>query len=135
MRYKFKNIQVEPLTLVFFYVPIIPYRSGFAKLSRQLDRGASGRFPFRRFADLIKDNQKQRLNTLAVLGLAFFFTSLITPGRRRTLNLRRIVPCGRCPREYCVALRALRCESTTAEPSSCRSCMPCKMSYVFTARL
>ncbi len=73
---------LEPAMRVF-YVPTIPYR--WFRQAVPLDRGLLRKL-FRRFADLIKDNQKQHKCT-AVLGLAFSL-SLILPGRRRTLNLQ-----------------------------------------------
>ncbi len=59
-----------------------------------------------------------------------FLLSLILPGRRRT-KPPDALPCGRCP--VCVAPRAPLWVYNCG-PSSCRSCMPCKMSrIVFTA--
>ncbi len=91
----------------FLYVPIIPYRSGFAKLSLQLDRGL-WTVPFRQF-DLIKKTIKGRLNALAVLGLAFFFVAILP---ERTLRLRRIAAAS-------VARRGVRRATLPAVSLSC----------------
>ncbi len=56
---------------VFFMSPIY-HIVGFAKLSRQLDRGPLDRFRSVGLPTLSKDNQKARLNALAVLGRTLF---------------------------------------------------------------
>ncbi len=78
-------------------------RSGFAKLS-QADRGP-GRFPFR---SVCRPYQRQSKSKAKCTRGArrFFSLSLILPGRRRTLNLRRIT-LRALPAGVCVALRAL----------------------------
>ncbi len=117
----------------FSLCPIIPYRSGFAKLSRQLDQ-ASGRFRSRhRFADLIQEQSKSRGSMHSRCSALPFSLSLILP-IRRTLNLRRIA-LRALPAGPCVALRAPRV-SLQLRVSSCRSCMPCRChAHVFTAQL
>ena len=96
----------------------------FSTLSRQR---TAGLWTFRRrFADLIKDNQKARLNALTCVRPCLFLLSLILPGRRRTLYLQTHCLAG-FARWVCVALRA-PLKGYRCKPSSCRSCNPCKMS-------
>lgn len=76
---------------VFLYAPIISYRSDFANLFQAVSVSLTPGLwtvPFRRFADLIKDNQKARLNALTCVRPCLFLLSLILPGRRRTLYLQ-----------------------------------------------
>ncbi len=119
----------------FSLCPIIPYRSGFCQLSRQLDRGPldssvpSVCRPYQR-------QIKSRLNALAVLKPCLFL-SLILPGRRWTLNLQTFaLPLPGVARRGVRRLPPRSAVIYNAGPSSCRSCMPCKMScYVFTLQL
>ncbi len=112
----------------FFYVPIIPYRSGFAKLSHQRPR-ASG--PVRSsVADMYQDNQA-RLMPLAVLDAFFFVFDFMSPTDAKPPDALRY---GRCPQGVRIALRAPAESTTAGHPLTCR-CMPCKMSCIFTAQL
>ncbi len=112
----------------FSYVPIIPYRSGFAVV-RQLDRGLLICSVPSVCTTLSKDNRAAKCTRGARPCL--FFLSLILPGRRRTLNLQTQLLRALLPR--CVLRYALREPTPRADPR--RSCMPCKIMHVFTAQL
>ncbi len=68
---------------------------------------------------------KSKVNALA-LSARLFLLSLILPGRRRTPNLQTL-PCGRCP-QGCASHLTRSAVVYNCGPSSCGSCMPCKMS-------
>ncbi len=129
------TFQVEPVGAGFLYVsPIIPYRSGFAKLSRQLDRlgPLDGSVPsvLPTLSRTIKSKAKYTRDCSA---FAFFFVFMIfTLGRRRTLglgtHLRRALPL----QGVCVALRAPLCESERGPSSPGLACLADVM-HVFTA--
>ncbi len=92
---------------------------GFLLLSRQLDCGPLT-VPFRRFVDLIKDNQKVKSTALVVRWPCLFFLSF---------DFARS-PTGAKPPDAVLRARLgvrrrlrARCESTTAG-HLCRSCMP-----------
>ncbi len=101
----------------FLYVPIVPYRSGFAKAVPQLDRGPlDGSVPSvcRPYQRQSKSKAKCTRGARPCLSL-----SLILPGRRQDAKPPDALPCGRCPQEVTVAFYALRCESTTAGHPRC----------------
>ncbi len=96
---------------VFLYVPDIPHRSGFLPAVPQLDRELWTGCVSVGLPNLIKeDNQKARLNALAVLGLAFSLMAdfIVADGRPDSDALPGALPAG------CASRYALTVKSTTA---------------------
>ncbi len=97
--------------------------SGFLLLSCQLTAALDGSVPVG-FQPILSKTTKRQGKCTAVPGLAFFFLSLILPGRRRHQNLQthyalRAPPAG-------ASRYALHCDSTAGQAR----CMPCKMSCI-----
>lgn len=97
---------------VFLYALIISYRSGFAKLSRQLDRGASGRFvpsvcqPYQR-------QSKRKAKCTRIARPCVFPLSLILPGQPTDVKPPDALPSGLRP-QGCASRSALRSRFTVA---------------------
>ncbi len=102
--YKFRTFKVEPVGAGFSLCPHYTISFGFLPSCPSNLTAGLWTVPFRRFADLIKGNQKARLNALAVLGLAFSLS--LFASRRRTPNAARTHCLAALPAGWCVALRA-----------------------------
>ncbi len=117
---------------VFFMSPLYHIVPGFAKLFHQRDRGPlDGSVPSVCRPSYQEQSKSKAKCTRGVRRA--FSLSLILPGRRRTPKLPQAYCAGALPAGG-ASRYALRCESTTG-PSSCRSCMPCKMSCRTSSRL
>ncbi len=118
---------------VFLYVPIIPYRFGFCQSCPASLTAGLWTVPFRRFCRPIK-----RQSTAKCARGARRHALPITFCQRSPTDAKPQTQClAGVAREVCVALRALRCESsTTAGHPRVGLCMPCKDDMrVFTLKL
>ncbi len=100
----------------------IPYRFGFCRCPASLTAGLLTVPLFRRFAAIfIKDNNRAAAKCTAVLGLAFFFLSLIFARSPTDATSRLSAGVASQVSRYAPAV-------SLATGGSVVSCMPCKMS-------
>ncbi len=129
MRYKgFRTFRFEPVGARFSLYYIIPYRLGLPNCPASSPRASGRSVP-----SVCRPYQRQSKARLQIhsrcSALPFLVFEIFA---RWTLNLQ--THCAAGVARGCASRYALRCRIQRG-PSSCKSCMPCKMSYVFTAQL